>query len=802
MTSGDDAGCHNARNVVEAFPSGHAMGNEDSHSLWSLDRYSAAKKAVLLGRSASMEVERCPHRRNVRDTNDGEIALCGRLAELTGLTDLGLCEARRDACEVCCRSDAPVDSGINPIIASLLHKATSTVIEQGGAHGCDVAKASELLEWAEANLECFFPDDEDECDIDAYRRLPEDCRHSGKRAGERTTTWQGAKYSEAVFECHHPGRNDTTARQCRLCRDWTNDDFVPTPRVSEVIPPPQRRCGSDIGTWAVGVTTSPRKEPTIDICLDNLARAGWEQPRLFVDEGTDLADHQLCLPVTYRQDKAGAWSNFYLALQELLMRQPDADAYLLVQDDAVFYDGENLREYLESSLWPDENIAVVSLYCPEPYTRRHFGWQRSGGKWVWGALALVFPNEAARRFVVDHDVFNHRWSGRRKHAQIDVVVGDWALRHDRDVWYPVPSLVQHIGQTSTIWHEGRASGKRRADRFLGDVLSHGRPTSDAAGQSFPPGSGHNSVSLSKLAVITSWFDTHHSHRWLDNFRRFMEGMRGHGIEVYCVEGILTGERPILPSGDHVMHYELEDILWHKERLLNLGLAALPADVDAVGWFDADLLFHCDHFQETILATLERSPVVQPWQITEWLDADGLFVPWGGKRRWIESMAAVNWNRPPSRKITSPRGAHPGLAWAARRETIDALGGLFDQHPIGGGDAMMAISFWGGWDVQYLEQYNEPMRRACFEWGQRAHRVVQGNVGFVDAAVSHLWHGSQESRRYRSRNSDLCRLGIDPAKHLELAPNDTWKWSASTPHAIIEYVTEYFSGRSEDGEPEA
>ena len=43
---------------------------------------------------------------------------------------------------------------------------------------------------------------------------------------------------------------------------------------------------------------------------------------------------------------------------------------------------------------------------------------------------------------------------------------------------------------------------------------------------------------------------------------------------------------------------------------------------------------------------------------------------------------------------------------------------------------------------------------------------------------------------------------DPATHLELADNGTWRWSATTPRAIVEYVTEYFAGRRDDGEPDA
>lgn len=32
------------------------------------------------------------------------------------------------------------------------------------------------------------------------------------------------------------------------------------------------------------------------------------------------------------------------------------------------------------------------------------------------------------------------------------------------------------------------------------------------------------------------------------------------------------------------------VLWQKERLLNLAIDSLPADVDAVAWLDADLIW--------------------------------------------------------------------------------------------------------------------------------------------------------------------------------------------------------------------
>jgi hypothetical protein len=176
------------------------------------------------------------------------------------------------------------------------------------------------------------------------------------------------------------------------------------------------------------------------------------------------------LPVTFHESKLGAWPNYYLALIELLMRDPEADAFLLVQDDVIFYDRQNLREHLEQVLWPADPIGLVSLYCPKAYTQPKTGWHRNKGKWLLGALAFVFPRELAKRFVCDALVLEHRWS-HPKHglAVIDSVIGCWAARQGVAIHYPTPSLAQHVGDTSTIWLHMRSADDRRADRFAGDL---------------------------------------------------------------------------------------------------------------------------------------------------------------------------------------------------------------------------------------------------------------------------------------------------------------------------------------------
>ncbi len=194
-------------------------------------------------------------------------------------------------------------------------------------------------------------------------------------------------------------------------------------------------------------------------------------PRLFVDSGVTIADRFSDLPLTFRETKLGPWPNYYLALVELLMREPSADAFMLVQDDVIFDDRHDLRAYLEEILWPTEPIAAVSLYCSKAYTRPEFGWHKLESQWIWGALAFVFPRESAKQFVTDPLVFEHRSHPKEGLANIDILIGRWAHERQLPIYFPSPSVVQHIGNDSSIWSdpESRAIGERCANRFAGDI---------------------------------------------------------------------------------------------------------------------------------------------------------------------------------------------------------------------------------------------------------------------------------------------------------------------------------------------
>ena len=235
-------------------------------------------------------------------------------------------------------------------------------------------------------------------------------------------------------------------------------------------------------SWSVGMTTAPRIQPTLKRSLQSIVAAGWRILRLFAEPQTKVPDEFGDLPISWRGDRLGAFPNWYLGLSELFLREPLADAYLMCQDDALFAEGA--RDYLERCLWPAATVGVVSIYTPTHWsTGKPRGFHVETHGWEsWGALAYIFSNQSLRALLADPLFISHRHHGAASgERNIDSVVGAWCEKVGLPYFVHVPSLVQHIGETSTIWSRASASGPRFAADFVGCVVQTPQPAALSGG---------------------------------------------------------------------------------------------------------------------------------------------------------------------------------------------------------------------------------------------------------------------------------------------------------------------------------
>lgn len=223
--------------------------------------------------------------------------------------------------------------------------------------------------------------------------------------------------------------------------------------------------------WAYGITTCGQRvcDWTLGRTLQSLKAAGFEKPGLFLDDPRyvhRIEEYRLA----ERSPKIGAFGNWVLGLWELLLREPDADRYAMFQDDVLA--SSNLRQYLEACEYPargywnlftaPDNQKLISEKFP---LIGFFGSDQLGR----GAVALVFDRAAVVEVLRSFRTVSHAYDPYPANAagkSIDGVVLNALQGAGYTEYVHNPSLVQHVGEVSTVGNERHA----QAPNFRGEAF--------------------------------------------------------------------------------------------------------------------------------------------------------------------------------------------------------------------------------------------------------------------------------------------------------------------------------------------
>jgi hypothetical protein len=299
--------------------------------------------------------------------------------------------------------------------------------------------------------------------------------------------------------------------------------------------------------------------------------------------------------------------------------------------------------------------------------------------------------------------------------------------------------------------------------------------------------GHVLNRRSALWVITSYFNPVGYRRRLLNYRRFRSAL---GVPLAAVELSFTGSWELADhDADLLLRVADGDVMWQKERLLNLVVAHLPPECEYVAWIDADVLMQDADWPEQAVAALASVPLVQLFSEAFDLGPDGA-IPMSS----VPSVAALATRG----ESTILADIKHGMAWAARRDVLQRHG-LYDSCVIGGGDtALMRAAYdkHTGRVVKRLQLFGRA-RDHYVIWANGFHDEVRGRVGVLPGSIHHLWHGDLENRRYQLRHSDLARHDFDPWTDIRLSDDGAWRWASDKP-ALHALLSDYFHSRQDDG----
>lgn len=287
-----------------------------------------------------------------------------------------------------------------------------------------------------------------------------------------------------------------------------------------------------------------------------------------------------------------------------------------------------------------------------------------------------------------------------------------------------------------------------------------------------------------------------------NYRRFRQNM---ALPLVTIE-LAFGDAPfVLDEKDAELLVQIRggDVMWQKERLLDLAVTRLPETCRYVAWIDCDVIFARSDWPELALRALDRSRLVQLFDAVHYLrrDAeDSVDVADTYATRTAMASAIAQGAAPGEILDEGDRKAFasttPGFAWAMPRETIERCR-FFDTCIVGGGDRAMIAAVYGQWDHVIKRQKMTPGHAESFRaWGETFRDAVDGAVASIPGDLFHCWHGSLDKRRMRERYEEIAMFDFDPARDIGLATCGAWEWTSDKPD-LHQTVMRQFRSRYED-----
>jgi hypothetical protein len=307
-----------------------------------------------------------------------------------------------------------------------------------------------------------------------------------------------------------------------------------------------------------------------------------------------------------------------------------------------------------------------------------------------------------------------------------------------------------------------------------------------------------------MLVLTSYFNPMKSRRRLVNYRTFRSRLNA---PLLTIELSFEGNYELTPpDADHLIQVSGGEVMWQKERLLNIALGAVPNNVENVAWIDCDLVFGSKDWTHKGTEALKSSNIIQLFSevryldrfSTDKLDLNGvpeLVRPSAGSQLCKGQFKEVCLVRPKSPEAPKVIWPANGFAFAARKSAI-CEPKFYDHGVLDGNDILLLCAIYGEFDLAMERlKHNKMQRQHYLDWARRAQRCFGGRLGYIPGTIYHLWHGDLSNRNYMGRHEMLAEF--DPYRDVKLAPDGPWMWT-NPRSELAKKIKDYFRTRREDG----
>lgn len=281
------------------------------------------------------------------------------------------------------------------------------------------------------------------------------------------------------------------------------------------------------------------------------------------------------------------------------------------------------------------------------------------------------------------------------------------------------------------------------------------------------------------------------------YERFAAFMKKEPLVVFHPVELALGRRPFeIPDAE--LKLRTYDEIWHKENMINLMIQRLPPDWKYVAWIDADIEFQRKDWVVETMQQLQHYMIVQMFQNAIDLGPEGEVIGTHTGFAYSYLSGKARPQRDPKRGYYQYPFWHPGFSWAARREAIDYLGGLYDVSILGSSDHLMAWSLIG--ENMLPSTMSPAYIKSLQDWQDRAERLITRDIGYVPGTITHFFHGKKKDRKYNSRWEILSKYEFDPFLDLKRDYAGLYQLDVDGSPRMNGFRDElraYFRGRNED-----
>lgn len=299
-------------------------------------------------------------------------------------------------------------------------------------------------------------------------------------------------------------------------------------------------------------------------------------------------------------------------------------------------------------------------------------------------------------------------------------------------------------------------------------------------------------------VLSAFFNPTKTLSKLDNYHCFRENLARQGLKLLTVECALNDNNfELMPEdADKLIQVRSNSVLWHKERLLNIGLKNLPTDCDKIAWLDADIIFLNDSWAQEVAELLEQYHFVKPFN-----QAIRLSKKETASVLLNNNLKELNLNNRPQYKNSQYSVDQEDLiiymsvfGLCARLDIMQEIG-FYDRFIIGNGDMIISGAILG--KKLYQNILPSALEKNIEKWSEKAfEKIGDKGIAFISNSIVHLFHGRMINRNYYDRIKILKKQKFDPDQDLKLNEDDCFEWG-SNKKKMHQQLFGYFKNRNED-----